>query len=161
MPVGTGIFTSSLYAGFPNATIIAIDYSMGMLKKAKKRFEEQGLTNIHLFRANVANLPVRDAAIDIVLSMNGLHVFSDKRRAVAEMRRVICKQGKLVACCYVTGARRTTDWFIRHFGRGLFNAPFFHVDSIAAQLDGFTISRQGNFKSGAYFEAVKREETSD
>ncbi len=38
VPVGTGVFTSSLYAGFPNATIIAVDYSLGMLQKAKNCF---------------------------------------------------------------------------------------------------------------------------
>ncbi len=32
VPVGTGLFTCSRYAGFPNATIVAIDYSMGMLQ---------------------------------------------------------------------------------------------------------------------------------
>ena len=161
VPVGTGLFTSSPYAGFPNATIIAVDYSMGMLQEARKRFLQHGVGNVRLFRADVANLPVRDGAVDMVLSMNGLHVFADKQRAVAEMRRVMHEQGTLLACGYVEGARRLTDWFVKHFAvrRGFFSPPFFHIDDIASQLEGFTINRQGNLKSVAWFEAVKKEMT--
>ena len=157
VPLGTGVFTSSPYAGFPNATIIGIDYSMGMLQEARKRFSEHGVSNVRLLRADVANLPVRDGAVDIVVSMNGLHAFADKQRAVAEMRRVAREQGTLIACGYFRGARRLTDWFVKDFvvPRGFFSPPFFHIDEIASQLEGFTISRQGSIKSFAWFEAVK------
>jgi len=40
--VGTGVFTCSRYAAFPNATIIAIDYSMAMLQQAKNCFRQHG-----------------------------------------------------------------------------------------------------------------------
>ena len=116
------------------------------------------MNNVRLFRADVANLPVRDGAVDMVVSMNGLHVFADKQRAVAEMRRVVREQGTLVACGYVRGVRRLSDWFVKHIGvrRGFFNAPFIHIDDIASQFDGFTIGRQGNIESIAWFEAVKK-----
>ncbi len=157
VPVGTGLFTCSLYAGFPNATIIAIDYSMGMLQQARSCFQQRGLNNICLLRADVANLPVRDAAVDMLLSMNGLHVFADKRRAIAEMRRVTRKGGKLIACGYVEGVRRLSDWFVRHFGvrKSFFTPPFFHVDDMASNFEGFVMGRQGNVKSFAYLEAVR------
>ncbi len=157
VPVGTGLLTCSLYAGFPDATIIAIDYSMGMLQQAKSRFQQSGLNNVCLLRADVANLPIRDAVVDILLSMNGLHAFADKRRAIAEMRRVTRKKGVLIACGYVEGVRGLSDWFVRYFGvrKGFFTPPFLHVDDIASQLDGFAMRRQGNVKSLAYFKAVR------
>jgi SAM-dependent methyltransferase len=163
VPVGAGVFTCSLYARFPNATIIGIDSSMGMLQKAKNCFHQQGLSNIHLLRANVAKLPIRDSAVDILLSMNGLHVFADKQRAIAEMRRVIHKNGTLIACCYVRGVRRLSDWFVKHFGirHGYFNPPFLQLESIASNFEGFTMRRQGNIKSLVYFEAVKKEEKTE
>lgn len=156
VPVGTAIFTSSVYARFPNATIIGVDSSMGMLRKARERFEQRGLRNVCLVRADVAALPVRNGVADIVLSMNGWHAFADKRRATAEMRRVLRKDGKLVACGYVKGARRTADWFVSRFGvrNGYFTPPFFDVHDMAQQFAGFTITRQGNVKSVAYFEAI-------
>jgi SAM-dependent methyltransferase len=157
VPVGTGLFTSSRYAGFPNATIVAIDYSMGMLQEARMRFLEHGVNNVHLFRADVANLPVRGGAVDILLSMAGLHAFADKQRAIKEMRRVLHEQGTLLALCYVGGVRRRADWVAKHLARGFFSPPFLHIDDIASELEGFTIRQQGNFESCAWFEAVKNE----
>ena len=137
VPVGTGVFTDSLYARFPNATIIAVDYSMGMLKKAKDRFEEQGLKNVCFVRADVANLPLTNGAVDIVLSMNGLHAFPDKQHAISEMRRVLCEDGSLIGSCYVKGDRKLSDWFVKYIAarKGFFNPPFYTKDNIGSQLD--------------------------
>jgi ubiquinone/menaquinone biosynthesis C-methylase UbiE len=158
VPVGTGVFTSALYTQFPDAAIIAVDYSMGMLQEARKRFLDHGVRNVHLFRADVSDLPVRDGVVDMLLSMNGLHVFPDKLRAVAEMRRVVREQGVLIACGYASGARRLTDWFVNRFvvRRGFFSSPFFRIDDMASQLEGFTVGLQGNIKSFLWFEAVKK-----
>jgi len=157
VPVGTGVFTASPYARFPNATIIGVDYSMGMLQEARKRFLEVGLNNVHLIRADVANLPVRDGAVNQVVSMAGLHAFPNKQRALAEMGRVLLEQGTLVASTYVSGTRWLTDLIIKfvHVRCGFFSPPFFRFDNIAGQLEGFRISRQENYKCCACFEAVK------
>ena len=157
VPVGTGVFTDSQYAQFPNATIIAVDYSMGMLQKSKERFAQKGLTNVFLVRADIANLPLTNDSADIILSMNGLHAFKDKQRATAEMKRVIKKDGSLVACCYVKGDSWRWDFCVKYFGvrRGFFNPPFFTKDSIGTQLDGFEIRRQVNNKSLVSLEAGK------
>lgn len=157
VPVGTGVFTESLYARYPNATIIAADYSIGMLQQAKRRFEKQGLNNICFVRADVANLPVIDGAVDIVLSMAGLHAFPDKQAAVAEMGRVLHPDGSLVASCYVKGNSWRCDWFVKHFGvrKGFFNPPFFTKYDVGSYLERFNIKRQVNMKAGVYFEAVR------
>lgn len=156
VPVGTGVFTSPFYVKFPKATIIGIDLSMGILKKAWERFERDGLRNVCLLRADAANLPLRDDAVDLVLSMNGWHVFTDKQRAIAEIRRVLRKHGTLVACGYVKGARKFSDWFVKHFGvrNGFFNPPFFGQDDITSQFKGFTIIRQRNVKFVSILEAI-------
>jgi len=133
---------------------------MGMLQQAKDRFRQNGLSNVYLLRADVANLPVRDGAVDIVLSMNGLHVFTDKRRAIAQMRRVLRQEGTLIGCCYAGGVRKLSDFFVKHFGvrRGFFAPPFFHLDDIGSELEGFKVTRQGNVKFLVYFEAVRKVE---
>ncbi len=160
VPVGTGVFTASLYGRYPSATIIGVDISMNMLRKARARFQEQGVNNVHLIKADAARLPVDDAAVDMVLSMNGWHAFADKQGATAEMWRVLRPEGTLVACGYVQGARRLSDWFVRRFGvrHGFFTPPFFTLDDMARQFRGFTITRQGSEKSMAWFAAVKKGE---
>jgi len=158
VPVGTGVFTAPLYRRYPEATIIGVDCSINMLRKAQVHFREQGVNNMHLLKADVAHLPLGDAAADLVLSMNGWHAFADKRRAIAEMKRVLPAGGKLIACGYVTGGRRRSDWFVRHFGvrHGYFTPPFFTQDELAEQFRGFTMTQQGCDQSVAWFEAIQQ-----
>jgi SAM-dependent methyltransferase len=160
VPAGTGVFTADLYSRWPKATIVAVDCSMGMLRKAQARFQEHGLSNVRLLKADAANLPVRDAAVDIVLSMNGWHAFADKQGTTAQIQRVLRQDGTLIACGYVKGAHRRSDWFVRHFGvrNGFFTPPFFRADELARQYDGFRFTRQGSNKSIAWFEAVSKGE---
>jgi ubiquinone/menaquinone biosynthesis C-methylase UbiE len=157
VPVGTGVFTASVYRRYPCATIIGVDCSMNMLRKAQARFREQGIPNVHLLKADAAHLPVRDATVDLVLSMNGWHAFADKQRMTAEMERVLRREGTLIACGYVRGARWLSDWFVRHFGvrNGFFTPPFWTAADLARQFQDFTMARQGNDKSIAWFEAAK------
>jgi len=158
VPVGTGVFTAPLYRRYPEATIIGVDCSMSMLRRAQARFQEQGVHNVHLLKADAANLPMRDAGADILLSMNGWHAFAHKQRAAAEMHRVLRKEGTLIACGYVQGGRRRSDWFVRHFGvrNGFFTPPFFAADDLAEQFRGFTMTQQGCDQSIAWFEALKQ-----
>jgi len=157
VPVGTGLLTASQYAQYPNATIIAVDYSKGMLEVAKKRFEQQGLNNVFLVRADVANLPLADGEVDMVLSLAGLHAFPDKQAAVAEMRRVLSPRGSLVGSCYVKGFKRRWDWVVKHFGvrKGFFTPPFFTVIDFSSHLKGFTIKKREYDYAGIYFHAIR------
>ena len=159
VPLGTGVFTSPIYAKFPKATIIGVDLSMDILRKARERFERDGMRNVCLLRADAANLPLRNDTVDLVLYMNGWHVFTNKQQAVNEIARVLRKQGTLVACGYIKGARKLSDWFVKHFGgrNDFLNPPFFESDEIASQFKGFTIIRQADMKSIAYFEAVRED----
>jgi SAM-dependent methyltransferase len=157
VPVGTGVFTAPIYRRYPSATILGVDISMNMLRKARACSQEQGVTNIHLLKADAAHLPVGSGTIDMLICMNGWHVFADKLRTIAELRRVVRKGGTLIACGYVEGARRLSDWCVRRFGarRGFFTPPFFTAQDMARQFEGFTITRRGSDKSFAWFEAVK------
>jgi len=158
VPVGTGVFTAPLYRRYPDATILGVDCSMNMLRKAQVRFREQGVSNVHLLKADAAHLPLRDATADLVVSMNGWHAFANKHGTVAEMKRVLSANGRLIACGYVQGARQRSDWFVRHFGvrHGYFTPPFFTVGEIPERFHGFTLARRGCDRSIAWFEAVQQ-----
>jgi SAM-dependent methyltransferase len=158
VPIGTGVFTAPLYRRYPEATILGVDCSLNMLRQAKGRFQEQGVNNVHLLKADVADLPIHDAGVDMILSMNGWHAFADKGGAIAEMKRVLCRKGILIACGYVRGARWLSDWFVRHFGvrNGFFTPPFFAAQDLAGKFPDFTIARRGSDQSIAWFEAAKQ-----
>ncbi len=106
VPVGTGVLTARLYRRYPDATIIGVDGSMNMLRRAQGCLREQGVNNVRLLKADATHLPLQDAAADLVVSMNGWHAFADKPGATAQMRRVLRKGGTLIACGYIQGARR-------------------------------------------------------
>ncbi len=155
VPVGTGVFTCSVYPRYPNATIICVDCSMGMLRKAGENFRQHGIKNVHLLRADAANLPLCNSAADIVLCMNGWHAFDDKQQSIAQIRRVLRPKRKLIACGYVKGASKRSDFFVKHFGmrNGYFARPLFNQKELPEQFQGFQITRQGSNQSLAYFEA--------
>lgn len=96
IPIGTAVFTAEKYRRMPHATIVGVDYSMKMLNLAMKRLGPT--SNVALSWGDVGHLGYPDNSFDTVLSMNGFHVFPDKKRAFAETYRVLKPGGKLYAC---------------------------------------------------------------
>lgn len=158
VPCGTGVYTGSIYRQYPDANIIVVDYSLGMLQIAMRRFEKMGLKNVTLVRANVSSLPLANDSVNLVLSMNGLHVFPDKNRATNELKRVLQKNCMLIACGYIMGQRKISDWFVNAFGvrKGYLSPPFYTLENLPDQYKGLEITDRGNVKSGVYFQARKK-----
>ena len=57
IPVGTGIYTAQKYSKLKQATIVVIDISMEMLKKAQKRYQEKQINNVVYIHGDVGCLP--------------------------------------------------------------------------------------------------------
>ena len=138
MPVGTGILTMPMYKNLPKADITCLDYSEGMMNRAKNRAEEMNINNISFVQGDVRKLPFEDESFDIVLSMNGLHVFPDKDAAFSELFRVLKKGGIFCGCTYIEGECKRTDWFINkiYVPKGYFNPPFDTKESLEKRLRG-------------------------
>ena len=91
--VGTGI---ALDAYPPYAHIVAIDPSVDMLERAKKRVAENGWGHIELKQGDALNLDFPDNSFDYVTSFHVLTVVPDPYRMLSEMVRV-CKPGGGIA----------------------------------------------------------------
>ena len=126
VPVGTGVFTAGKYARMKQAEITCLDYSEDMLAQARERFEKEGIGNVQTVQGDVGALAVADESFDMVLSMNGVHVFPDKEKAWYEMNRVLRSGGSLVACFCIKGESRISDWLMHRIlsRRGWFTPPF-------------------------------------
>ncbi len=107
VPVGTGILTYKKYQKIEKSRIVGLDYSDDMLEKAKIRFKN--INNIKLIQGDVEDLRFEDNSFDIVLSMNGFHVFSDKQKAFSEVLRVLKPDGKFIGCFYIQKEKLLTD----------------------------------------------------
>ncbi len=155
VPVGTGVFVYEKYAKLVNAKITCLDYSEDMLNIAKGRI---GGEHVNLVRGDARNLQFEDETFDIVLSMNGFHVFPDKDRAFAEITRVIKKDGVMLSCFYVKGKGKVTD-FVAHkilAKKGFLTPPFDSEESVKRRLsNNFQLEFFSSHGSLIYFCARK------
>ena len=124
VPVGTAVFTERKWKKVSKAKITCLDYSEDMLAQAKNRFEN--CEHIVCIQGDVGHLPMEIETYDIVLSMNGFHAFPHKEKAFAETHRVLKKDGLFIACFYIKGKSKITDWLVRNIlsKKGWFTPPF-------------------------------------
>ena len=64
--------------------------------------------------------------LDTVVSMNGFHAFPDKQKAFHEIWRVLKPGGNFIACFYIRGKSKRTDWLVKNIlaKKGWFSPPF-------------------------------------
>ena len=124
VPVGTAVFTQRKWSTLKNAHITCLDYSTDMLEQAKRRLD--GQAHINFIQVDVGNLQMDDESFDIVLSMNGFHAFPDKQKAFSETFRVLKSGGDFIACFYIRGKSKKTDWLVKNIlaKKGWFTPPF-------------------------------------
>lgn len=124
VPVGTAVFTQRKWSTLKNAHITCLDYSTDMLEQAKRRLD--GQAHINFIQGDVGNLQMDDESFDIVLSMNGFHAFPDKQKAFRETCRVLKSGGDFIACFYIKGKSKRTDWLVKNIlaKKGWFTPPF-------------------------------------
>jgi len=136
VPVGTAVFTTEKYKRMTSADITCLDYSQDMLERAESRFHEKGVTHIKTMQGDVGALPFGDASFDIVLCMNGLHVFPNKDKAYDEILRTLKPGGELLACFYIAGEQKVADWLANTVmtRMGWFTPPFDTADDVRLRL---------------------------
>lgn len=96
--VGTGLAFKEIIARNPDGVNIGIDISEGMLAQAKRRLQRMKSNNFELKIASAFAIPYADSTFDIVINnyMFDLIPFDDMDRVIAEFKRVLKTEGKLV-----------------------------------------------------------------
>jgi ubiquinone/menaquinone biosynthesis C-methylase UbiE len=88
---GTGVLLPFLLRAVGRrGTLVAMDFSLNMLMQAVCRGREDGVA---LINAAVAAIPLTTARFDKVTCFSAFPHFPDKQRALAEMVRVLRKEG--------------------------------------------------------------------
>ena len=103
---GTGQLTQRLIRGFPDANIVGVDLSDGMLTEAAVRLRQVGGDDQPLVRADALQLPFAASSIDLVVCTESFHWYPDQTAALAELARVLNPGGRLLiaSIATVTGA---------------------------------------------------------
>jgi len=99
---GTGQLTRRLTDRFPDAEVVGLDYSAGMLGEASRRVG----TGACLVRADAQYVPFRSASVDVVVCTESFHWYGDQQRTLAALATVLRPGGQLViaSIAAVTGA---------------------------------------------------------
>lgn len=77
-------------------SILAIDLSKEMLRRARSRAKSLDLENIQFIQADLAKLPIADSDVDAAFAALVLHHAESPARALAEMARIVRPGGSLV-----------------------------------------------------------------
>lgn len=90
---GSGVFTIPLSEKV--AKVFAIDIEPKMLEFVNQKILMKRITNITTKLSVNNNIPINDNVLDLVLTVNTLHEFSDLAKTVTEINRVLKHDGKL------------------------------------------------------------------
>ncbi|MCP4388682.1 MAG: metalloregulator ArsR/SmtB family transcription factor [Gammaproteobacteria bacterium] len=75
---------------------VGIDLSTGMLAVARSNIEGKGVTNIHVRKGDMYQLPLEDASVDLAVLHMVLHYSDDPLEAIREAARVLRPRGRLI-----------------------------------------------------------------
>jgi malonyl-CoA O-methyltransferase len=89
---GTGHASRALKRRYPKAHVMAVDFSLGMLRVAARQLA--WLRPFTRVCATAARLPLADASVDLIVS-NFMLEWSDLDSVLAEFRRVLAPRGLL------------------------------------------------------------------
>jgi SAM-dependent methyltransferase len=98
LDVGSGSGTDALIAARlvgPNGKVWALDMTPAMARKLRDLAGGLGLGNLEVLEASAEAIPLADASVDVVTSNGMLNLVPDKRRAIAEIFRVLKPGGRV------------------------------------------------------------------
>jgi demethylmenaquinone methyltransferase / 2-methoxy-6-polyprenyl-1,4-benzoquinol methylase len=95
LDVAAGTGASSRAVSGNGVEVVGCDRSPGMLRVARRRVPE-----LEFVPGDALDLPFETGSFDAVTISFGLRNIADRRRALAEMRRVVRPGGRIVVCEY-------------------------------------------------------------
>jgi phosphatidylethanolamine/phosphatidyl-N-methylethanolamine N-methyltransferase len=102
-----GVGTGLALASYPrHAKVVGIDLSEGMLRRARRRIQQQGMSWVNLTLGNALQLPFEDASFDHVLLSHVVTVVSDPVKLIEETRRVSKPGGQMVIINHFRSSNR-------------------------------------------------------
>ena len=112
LDIGSGSGTDALIAARlvgAAGKVWALDITPAMVKKLRDLVVEQRIDNVEVIEGNAERIPLPDAAVDVVTSNGALNLVPDKRRAIAEICRVLRPGGRVQIADIVISLPVTPD----------------------------------------------------
>ena len=88
-------------------TLIATDFSDGMLRRASKKLKN--CENVTTARANIMDLDYRDGQFDKVVAGNVIHLLAESEKALRELERVVKTGSMIIIPMYINRAKKGSE----------------------------------------------------
>lgn len=155
---GTGNFTRRFVRHLgEKGYAVGIDRSRAMLRRAELRRQKEDLENLRFVRADALHLPFKDGAFDRTHCAGAIHLMSDVRSALNELRRVIKPGGLLVLGTFVAGDSSNRMSLLRRFGERV-GFHWFRPGELEERLleAGFALDWSSTHEAALLMRAVAR-----
>lgn len=106
---GTGAI--SIYIAKKAKRLVATDYSVGMLRQARKKLSS--FSNVRLAKADITKLKYADNSFDKVVAGNVIHLLPEPKAALQELTRVCKPGGRLIIPTYINDTKSTNKASVR------------------------------------------------
>jgi ubiquinone/menaquinone biosynthesis C-methylase UbiE len=93
---GTGVYTLPIAAALPRGRVIAVDLSRELLDILESKLIGELAERVQVVETKANEVPLADGAAEVVLTVNVWHELYDETEALAEMRRLLARDGRLV-----------------------------------------------------------------
>ena len=110
---GTGAITAAIAPTC--ASVIATDYSEGMLKQARKKLAR--FPHVVVEQADITDLHYADHSFDAVVAGNVIHLLPEPGDALKELKRVTRPGGTIIVPTYVIPKKRAHTMFLSVISR--------------------------------------------
>lgn len=91
---GVDVLLAALKTG-PDGRVWGIDITLAMIRKARENIEKAGAENIRIVEGQAIDIPIDDAAADVVSSNGVINLVPDKERAFKEIYRILKPGGRI------------------------------------------------------------------
>jgi ubiquinone/menaquinone biosynthesis C-methylase UbiE len=108
---GTGILSLGLSGHLRQ--IDAVDFSPEMIRRAKAKARESGITNVRFAVEDAYKLSFPAESFDAVILANALHIMPEPEKALKEVKRVLKPEGVLIAPTFVHAGSRKAAFLSR------------------------------------------------
>ena len=110
--IGSGAGMDCLLAGRrvgKNGSVVGIDMTDAMLERARRAAAQADMGHVRFEKADIGELPLDDASIDVVISNGVINLAPDKAKLFSELYRVTKPGGRVQFADIVIGKELSED----------------------------------------------------